>query len=276
MSLEVNISEPDEFNCLELHSSLKEVADARGFEDFEYHVDCISGKGGNYISNVFRVVIRNTDDNENNFSVIVKTLVNTERQELFHELHKREVIAYTKVLREFIDVQNDLDSDVKLILPKCLYSNTETNNEVIILNDLKDKGFELDGKQAKFEYLSFEQINSAVSELAKFHALSFIIKKQVTEKYDKFTSEFQDILFQSHFLNKSKLKNYFFESFEMSLKLVTDKEAKKKLKRVKEVLLELLQKYMKLGKINVLCHGDCWVNNMLFKYEVRFSYINFL
>ncbi|XP_075986141.1 uncharacterized protein LOC142983156 [Anticarsia gemmatalis] len=267
MSLEVNISEPDEFNCQELHSSIKEVAKKKGVDDFEYNVECISGKGSNYIANVFRVLIKETNSAENKFSVIVKTLVNTERQVLFHELHKREVIAYNNVINKFNNIQSVLEEGVRLLLPECLYATVEQMNEVIILDDLQSKGFEIDDKLAKFEYLSFEQVSTVISELAKFHAMSFIAQKHDSENFDRVAAEFHDILYQNQFLNKSKLRNYIFESFDMSLKLVENKDAKKKLKKVKEHILELLQAYAKPGKTNVLCHGDCWVNNMLFKYE---------
>lgn len=75
MSLDVNISEPEEFNCNELHSSIKEAAAAIGINDFEYHVESMCGKGDNYIANLFRVGIKDTNDEANSASVIVKTLV---------------------------------------------------------------------------------------------------------------------------------------------------------------------------------------------------------
>lgn len=279
MSLDVHISEPDDFNCQELHSAIKEIALAKGINDFEYDVDCISGKRANYIANVFRVEIKDSECDKNNISVIVKTLVNTERQVLFHKLHEREVIAYKNVISKFKDVQNILYDHERLVLSDCIFSNTEDLNEIIILEDLKASGFEIDGKLENFQYLEFEQISAVLSELAKFHALSFLFEIKEPKRYDEIKFEFHDILFQNHFLDKSKLRNYFFDSFEMSLKQVTDVEAKKKLEKVHSKLLDMMQMYTKPGKTNVLCHGDCWVNNMLFKYEVsnlRYYYITLL
>lgn len=267
MSLEVHMSEPDEFNCVELHTSITEVAHAQGIQEFHYDVDYISGKRENYIANVFRVLIKETGGDKN-VSVIVKTLVNTERQVLFHKLHEREVLVYDNVINKFKDIQKVLYEHERLVLSNCLFSNTEKANEVIILEDLRTKGFDIDEKASKFEYLEFDQICAVMSELAKFHALSFAFEKQNPEKFNEVKSLFEDILYQNHFLNKSKLRNYYFESFEMSLKEVTDLDAKRKLARVESKLLDLLQMYTKSGKNNVLCHGDCWVNNMLFKNEV--------
>lgn len=268
MSLEVHVSESEDFNSVELHSSIKEIALAKGIQDFEYNVDCISGKKANYIANVFRVEIRETDSDEKYISVIVKTLLNTERQVLFHKLHEREVIAYKKVISKFRELQNVLYEHERLELSNCLYTNTESSNDIIILDDLKTKGYEIDGKLAKYENLGIKEIAVAFGELAKFHALSFVFQTKEPKRFDEVKSEFHDLLYQNHFLNKTKLRNYFFESFEVSLRQINDEGAKKRLETIDIQLLELLQKYTKPSRTNVLCHGDCWVNNMLFKHEV--------
>lgn len=268
MSLDVNVSEPEEFNCIELHSCIEEIAKIKGIEDFQYHVDSISGKGDNYIANIFRVLIKDTEDEDNKVSVIVKTLVNTTRQELFRELHKREVTVYTDVVPKFIRVQHCLNVKERVILPECLLSKTEKNNEVLILEDLLDSGFEMDDKLSKYENLDYDQVCLVIKELAKFHALTFVYERKDPGGFLETKLKFSDIKFHEQFLNKSKLRNYFSGSYEMSIQQVTDFEAFKKLKQIQPKLLETLRSFMKPRKYNVLCHGDCWINNVLFKREV--------
>ncbi|CAH0598420.1 unnamed protein product [Chrysodeixis includens] len=265
MSLDVHMSEPDEFNCAELHSSISEVAHSLGIKEFHYDVDYISGKRENYIANVFRVLIKG--DGGKNINVIVKTLVNTERQVLFHKLHEREVLVYDNVINKYKDMQKVLYEHERLVLSDCYFWNMEKANEIIVLEDLKIKGFDVDDKVSKLEYLDFEQICAVMSELAKFHALSFVYEKQDPKKFSKVKLTFEDIVYQNHFLNNSKLRNYYFESFQMSLNQVKNLDAKRKLQRIESKLLDLLQMYTKSGDHNVLCHGDLWVNNMLFKKE---------
>ncbi|XP_028027473.1 uncharacterized protein LOC114240967 [Bombyx mandarina] len=268
MSLDVNISEPDEFNCEELHESIKVVAALRGIQDFVYHVDYICGKGDNFIANIFRVSVKEANSENNTVGVIVKTLVNTTRQELFHELHKKEVEFYRVVISKFNEIQETLAEAAKLILPRCLYWKIEKSNEVLILEDMLLYGFVLDSKP-KHEVLDFEQCSLVISELAKFHALSFVCGEREKESFSKIKSDFSDIIYQDHFLDKSKLKNYFLESFDMSLSVVTDVKAHKVLEEIKPSILKILQCFSKASKTNVLCHGDCWINNILFKYEER-------
>ncbi|CAH0714829.1 unnamed protein product, partial [Brenthis ino] len=265
MSLDVNISEPDEFNCIELHNCIEIVANIYELKDFIYHVDILCGKGENFIANVFRVSIKESESDKN-ISVIVKTLINTTRQELFRELHNREVIAYRDIIERYNVIQNNFTVEDRIVLPKCIFSSTSKNNEVIILEDLLLSGFELDSKLAKYEKLDYPQVRLIITELAKFHAMSFVY--ETTDKsFENVRDSFTDLVYQDNFLNKTKLKNYFQESFQMSLNLIADEEIKKKLEHVKIKLLDLLKMYTKPKKYNVFCHGDCWINNILFKNE---------
>lgn len=268
MSLDVNISEPDEFNCIELHDSIKEIAKLKNIGDFSYHVDLVCGKGGNYIANVFRVLIQE-NGSENNASIIVKTLINITRKGLFSEIHNREVIAYKKIIAEFIDLQSILEIRDRIVLPECLLSNTDNGNEIIILEDLMLLGFEVNDKLIAYENLNYSQVKLVLTYLAKFHSLSFVYEsKEGTAQFNELKNEFNDILYKNSFLNKSKLRNYFFESFEMSLNIIEDNKTRKKLGLIKEKLLELLRMYTNPRKYNAFCHGDCWLNNILFKQNV--------
>lgn len=270
MSLDVNISEPEEFNCNELHSSIKEAAAAIGINDFEYHVESMCGKGDNYIANLFRVGIKDTNDEANSASVIVKTLVNTARQETFHELHKREVDVYEKVIPKFSKIQDVLNEEDKVVFPNCVLSRFDDGQEILILEDMNIKGFSMSDKVARFEQLSLTEVELILKELAKFHALSLIYKNQEPESFKNLKHEFHDLMFDTKFLNKSQLRKYFDESFEMSLNVVDDVETSKLLRKIGMKLTKILRFYTKPSKgCNVFCHGDCWVNNLLFKKTVR-------
>lgn len=272
MSLDVNISEPEEFDDVEIHNCLKEVAKGKGIDNFDYHVEIVSGKGDNYIANIFRVLIKDTEK-DNNVSVIVKTLVKTSRQDTFYELHGREVIVYTEVIPIFESIQDHLEDD-KVLLPKCLYSSAEKGKEILILEDLSAQNFAMDKKLSQFEKLDYLQVRLVLSQLAKFHALSFICEEKKIESFEKLKGRFDDIIFEKTFLDKSKLKDYFPECYEMSLKVINDLDAKKKLEQVKDKLLTIMKKYVQQTKYNVLCHGDCWINNILFKHQVSLNLDN--
>lgn len=275
MSLDVNLSEPDEFNCIELHSCIDNVARMKDITDFAYHVEFACGKGENFIANVFRVTITDANDNERTVSVIVKTLVNTMRQELFRELHKREVKAYADVISKFQSLQMRLSAEDRLAVPVCILSDTEKGNEVLILEDLLSDGYEHDSNLAKLQNLDNRQVGAILSELAKFHALSVVLENTDQVGFSVLKDEFEDVLFHESFLNKSKLKDYYFESYETSVNLIIDVDAKNKLLAEKDKILDLLRSFTRPRNFNVFCHGDCWVNNIMFKRkkEVRFFFI---
>lgn len=266
MSLDVNVSEPEEFDDVEIHNCLREVAKAKGIDNFDYNVEFACGKGDNYIANIFRVLINDTEK-ENHLRVIVKTLVKTSRQDTFYELHKREVAVYNEVIPIFETIQQHLGDD-KVIFPKCLYSNAEKGKEILILEDLVAQGFAIDRKLLNFEKLDYLQVRLVLTELAKFHSLSFICEDKKNESFDKLKGKFDDIIFEKTFLDKSKLTDYFLDCYEMSLKVINNLDAKEKLEQVKSKLLPIMRKYVQPSKYNVLCHGDCWINNVLFKHQV--------
>ncbi|XP_013186371.1 uncharacterized protein LOC106131732 [Amyelois transitella] len=266
MSLDVNISEPDEFNCIELHSVLKDVAKIKGIDDFNYHVDSIGGKGESYIANTFRVIVRDNVDEDNKFTVVVKTLVNTGKREIFHELHKREASVYKDIIPIFNEIQAKVLDD-KVVLPECVLSCDENGKEVLILEDLQHEGWLSNSTLKNFDELNYKTVKLVITELAKLHALSYVFEQRYPEKFCKLKEQFEDIIFQDKFLNKSKLRSYFQDSYDASLNLVTDDDARKSLGVIGSKLLDILRGFTKPHEHSVFCHGDCWINNMLFKFE---------
>lgn len=269
MSLDVNISEPDEFNCVELHTIIKDVAKMIDLDDFTYHVDFISGKGDNYVANLFRLTLLDSKEgNDKPFKVIVKTLINTARQELFHELHQREVYVYKDVMPKFQGALEKFYKDKKLILAKCYTSCIDPGKEVIILEDLEELGFQMD--QHKFESVDYEHAGLVIRKLAKFHALSFVLEKEDLTSFENIIANCSDIIFKENFLNKSNLRNYFNDSVDTSIKLVIDENNRTILtEKLKSNLIDRMRRFLQPRKHNVLCHGDFWINNILFKHEVR-------
>lgn len=276
MSLDVNFSEPEEFNSIELYNIVKDLAKLINVEEIDYNVDFISGKGDNYIANLFRLTVNvKSDDGDNVIKLIVKTLINTVRQELFNELHKREVFVYREVISKFEKILKEFDDDKNFKLAKCYMSSAEPGREVIVLEDLEEIGYQID--QNKYELVDYDHACLIFRKLAKFHALSFILENRDPETYERLKSNCMDIIFDDDFLNRSKLKDYFTNSFNTSVKFVIDNNARNRLQKVAIDLIERLKGYVKSRKYSVLCHGDFWINNILFKREVRlfhFYYIN--
>ncbi|KPI98623.1 hypothetical protein RR46_04596 [Papilio xuthus] len=140
-------------------------------------------------------------------------------------------------------------------------------NEVLILEDLVSKGYEYETKVNRLKNLEYEQVCLVLRNLAKFHALSIVFELNDKENFIKLKCEFKDVLYQETFLDKSKLRNYYTNCYEDSIQLLDDLEARTKLQYVETKLMQLLRYYTSPRTFNVLCHGDCWVNNFLFKQK---------
>ncbi|CAK1547827.1 unnamed protein product [Leptosia nina] len=275
MSLNVNISDPDEFNCIELHSAIENVAKVMNIPDFSYHVDYLNGNG--YIANIFRVILTETGSDKT-ISVIVKTLINTARKDLFRELHLREVNAYTQIINKFRILQKDIEEKNRIVLPKYIYFSNEKGNELLIFKELLVNGFKVNDTLATHNKLEFSQVSLIFSELAKLHALSLVFAENDKDLYNKVVSSFSDLIFEQSFLDKSKLRDHFVNLFEESVEVINNPMAKDKLESIKTKLLPMFKNYVKPKKTNVLCHGDFWLNNILFKQmdnEEKLCFLDF-
>ncbi|CAH2260891.1 jg26566 [Pararge aegeria aegeria] len=67
------------------------------------------------------------------------------------------------------------------------------------------------------------------------------------------------------------------ESFQTSLNLIDKTNIKENLEQNKDNILDLLRRYTKPRKYNVFCHGDYWINNILFKEgeEQKICFLDF-
>ncbi|GBP79724.1 hypothetical protein EVAR_49423_1 [Eumeta japonica] len=265
MSLDVNISEPDDFNCVELHSVIEDIAKTHDMDEFIYHVDSVCGRGEHYVANLFRVYVFDEKQKDNCVQVIVKTLLNSTRETLFHRLHEREVLVYDEVLPEFQEIQKNInDVNERLLIMKRYYPREELHKEVILLEDMLERGFVMRDKTKAMDY---EHADLVVRNLAKLHAFSYVLKIREPVKFETFKDRFSDIVFSEDFLNESNFKDYFSESFSTSVKVVTDVSAKLKLEELASTVIDRMNEFVKATDYSVLCHGDCWTNNMLFKYQ---------
>lgn len=234
------------------------------------------GKGENYAGEVYRVTVRHESEGEK--SLIVKL----PPQNLVCRAHMvsrpyyvREYEFYETIFPMFKEFQKqkriEVEKDGFYEVPKCFKSLIEEPFEAFFLEDLQASGFEM---FSRLRVLSADHVNRVMEVLGKFHAISFALKDQQPEVFEKFKKT-EDVLFLR---DEKAMAGYaaYFESVKQQAFGIfgadEDLELVERAKRAVALEFPDLMKSCVTGELAepyaVLCHGDCWNNNVMYRYEV--------
>ena len=228
-----------------------------------------TAKGDNYSSDMMRVAIeftRNQGDNKVNQrkSIIFKfePIVEGARRDLIamagvFDTEITMMMDTLKKMNDMLGYENRLGSrvlHVRMERPLCL-----------ILEDLAPLGFRMADRQAG---LDLDHSLLAMRGLGKFHASSVAL----CEKEPKQKSNYRKGLFSDEY--PKEMVAFFTAGFlalanEIEQWSELDKSYARKLRALSSRLYSLGTEAIKRrdDQFNVINHGDCWVNNMLFRYE---------
>ncbi|KAG8362508.1 uncharacterized LOC105271629 [Fopius arisanus] len=171
---------------------------------------------------------------------------------------KKEVALYTEV---FPEVLRGLD---QYSIPECFFG---LGGDVIVLEDMMPEGYTMKNKVVPFD---FDHCAVVMKTLAKFHAKSMIFeelhKKNLLEEFSHCMHE---TLYSLNGRGQRGLQAAIDGALAMVDLLDTlDDVSKTKFKeRIISMSRNHVQRLEPSKKMkNVLCHGDLWANNLLFKY----------
>ncbi|XP_054271275.1 uncharacterized protein LOC128991981 isoform X2 [Macrosteles quadrilineatus] len=175
-----------------------------------------------------------------------------------------EAVVYSRVLPSLLQC-GEGDCEPLLRTPICLHASTS----VIVLEDMVSLGFTT-GNRVKG--LDFDHAAAALQALGRFHAVSLSLKHQDKSAFDRVTSQVQEVVFVP------EAAPVFGASLESALELAISS-----LKKCPEmVIFEAVQMLQSLrGRtfrtlvslaaprepLSVICHGDFWINNIMFSYK---------
>ncbi|KAL2733655.1 uncharacterized protein V1477_014089 [Vespula maculifrons] len=227
-------------------------------------IDGVNGYMGQYFKLKARVARPMTplETKDLNFFTKIPPPISSPQYEFIQQYgtFKKEVELYTRVFPEV------LDGPEQKYIPECFLG---LENDVIVLEDMAHSGFIMTDK---FEPFDFEHCQVLMKTLAKFHAKSFIFEEQYKKNlHDEFSHCMQETLW-SHKDGKSKAMFDAAVKGTVSMIEIIPNLNKNQKEVFKEKLIDLSASHMdKLSPSskhkNVLCHGDLWANNILFKYD---------
>jgi hypothetical protein len=167
------------------------------------------------------------------------------------------------------------------LFPKCYYVSSDPEGGMVVLEDLRRLGYKIGGDQVML--LDYEHIALALEGLARFHAMSYAMKKKDVRSFEQnVVTQIRDA---RNFMKKPDTVDPTDADYAKALRdtavLLLRKFEQKKLKEdgidtekvgrvIKRIencsylMIELLSPDEPLA---VLCHGDFNRNNMLFRYD---------
>ena len=173
---------------------------------------------------------------------------------------RKEVALYTTVFPEVLDGVD------KRCIPECFLG---LEDDVIVLEDMAHSGYEMTDK---FKPFDLEHCKVLMKTLARFHAKSLIFEELCQKNlHDEFSHCMQETLWP---LKDGRAKAMFDAAVKGIVSMIDlmpqlDEDQRRKFRaKVIDLSADHARKLSPSVKHkNVLCHGDLWANNILFKYD---------
>ncbi|XP_023012807.2 uncharacterized protein [Leptinotarsa decemlineata] len=244
------------------------VARKNGFtDDFEVAACAGTVKGDNYLGVITRVTIKN---DARKLEVILKSASTSEalrKAVSIHNVFCREIYIYEKIFGEFKKFQdNYIISNPFSGHAKLYETSLKDGHECLVMENIVENGYKLWNRQIP---MTPEHIKAVFVEYAKFHAVSLAMKHKNPDLFEDLTSGIEEHVFGADMDDQVKFQSFIdaiINNGSKALEGVPD--LLDVLKRLGTSLPEYFKNEMKDPKWNlVVNHGDCWCNNLMFKYE---------
>ncbi|XP_046834812.1 uncharacterized protein LOC124431225 [Vespa crabro] len=241
-----------------------------------------SGRGDNYTSMLYRVrakgkkQLKSGEWDNWERAIIYKVLPQSkERREAFKSelLFRNEVAFYTYVWPALNQMQLNgkkvFNGIVKVYAARA---------DLIAMEDLRERGFKMADRR---KGLKFEHLKLVLKALAGFHALSLTLRETRPEEFLKLSNPndgkgIQEVLFRIE--NEDWYRQYYKTAANNAIRMVSD-GLPACMEHRREEIMEKLNAFLNdnvffrtmselaaaQGPLTVFCHGDCWINNILFR-----------
>ncbi|XP_055850062.1 uncharacterized protein LOC129914738 [Episyrphus balteatus] len=236
-----------------------------------------SGRGDNYTATLYRIQLTghricSADEDKKQIwekSVICKRLPeNIARREAYKsdKLFRNEVEFYTNIIPELIKFQRTRIADTFQAIPKCYLAR----QDLLIMEDLRTRGFKMPDRK---NGLSIDEVKCVLKEVATLHSLSLAYKFQNPNQFENLKNRIKEGIFCSS--NELWYKNYYEQLTNNAINMVSDilPSDSKYIHAMKDFIASpsFFSKMIEIvhteSPLSAICHGDCWANNFLFKYN---------
>ncbi|XP_042241134.1 uncharacterized protein LOC121878786 [Homarus americanus] len=231
----------------------------------------INKKGNNYTSFISSVTVKYCKATVNQeVTYVVKLKPQRENglpSEFDNLVFNKEGLFYTELLSE-INAELSAAGQKPLLLPSCYHSRWEEGQNQLFLEDLRPRGFKM---YDRTKGLDVHHAILVLQELGRLHAASHQLqakapKQDLTQKFKFLTWEW---------FNYSERTRKEFDALITGSLTVASGLAKaigyekiaKWYKDVAPRAMGVVEEQIASSQFDVVCHGDCFTNNMMFRYN---------
>ncbi|XP_055548805.1 uncharacterized protein LOC129732203 [Wyeomyia smithii] len=231
-----------------------------------------SNKGDNYSCIIYRAQVKT--GNKSTVSIIAKLPPQdeTRRKQFFvRACFEREILMYSEVFPMMMEFQRSKGVDPNegfSHIPTYLQGSLTDHEEAIFMRDLCEEKFVM---VDRFRIMTVDECLLMIRTLARFHAISFALKDQQPERMKRF-QQMSDILSLPE--ADQLMQTFYAQMGARALGLLDEKQEPEVYTKTKRLLAlswtELAKNLLAAEPAEpyaVIGQGDCWQNNLLYKYE---------
>ncbi|CAL4144096.1 unnamed protein product, partial [Meganyctiphanes norvegica] len=229
-----------------------------------------TNKGDNFASFVTSIQVKfKKGDQNRQISYVVKLnhcypKLLPDWPDLVPRLFEKEGKFYLEVLPELNRFMTE--SGQKLLpFPKCYYAQYDEGKEIVILEDLRPKQFKMTDRR---KGMDLQHATLVIQGLGRLHAASSLLLKKYS--IDDLKSRYP-FIFKENWDQKvieDMMAPAITNGKEMLIKIGGHEKAVSWLdKQLSEIYGFFKMNYASSPPFNAICHGDCWNNNIIFRYN---------
>jgi hypothetical protein len=253
----------------QLTEVLNSAAKKLNLKKFSLKLNLNALKGDGFLGDFYKVSIID-DEAKKKYDLAVKKAPTEKirREESRIDLaYENEIFFYSEICPAFrkFEEEHRISKPFDFV-PEYFVSDSQLGKEMIVLEDITKEGFVLRDKNLLFDD---DHAKLIFKTYGHFHAISFCLKEQKPEEFSKLTKSFKNIW--NEIFEKGIFVNIIKSHVEIAYEALDPGEhveimvkVKKYIENCKEILRECISYN---GKYFGILHGDCWSNNMMFKYQ---------
>ncbi|KAL3277101.1 hypothetical protein HHI36_012459 [Cryptolaemus montrouzieri] len=252
----------------ELKNYLQQFLKEESIEEYDILMEGNSEKGGNYIGDVTFLTLV-PKNGMIPYNLVIKTAKKSPKLRNAMPIataYKREFYMYNQMFPELRKYIDSTKSEVELnYVPKILWLSNEDLHETFIMENLTHKGYK---SWNKTKPMDINHIRLVMNTLGKHHALSLAMNYANPEYFDKISRNLTNLWIEfSKFLDPDIFQGTLLRNVLKFLEEAERQDLVDKYKSIVENIKVLVTSETPEEDRLVICHGDCWNNNLLFKYE---------